>query len=64
MGHSERRSFYGESDEVVGKKVRLALDSGVDVIACFGERLEERESGNTIHVVRRQLDAIRSILVI
>lgn len=51
LGHSERRQFYGESSEIVAKKVRLALDHGVGTIACVGEKLDERESGNTIKVV-------------
>ena len=55
IGHSERRHVYGETDGQVAKKVRQALDAGLDVILCVGELLEEREAGQTEEVVRRQL---------
>jgi triosephosphate isomerase len=58
IGHSERRQYFGESDDVVGKKVKLSLDNGVSVIACIGEKLDERESGKTMDVCLRQLNAI------
>ena len=57
LGHSERRHVYGESDEQVAKKVRQALDAGLDVILCVGELLEERKAGDTEAVVGRQLKA-------
>ena len=60
LGHSERRTLFGENSEVVAKKCKLALDNGLDVIACVGEKLEERESGQTMEVVKGQLDAIKS----
>jgi len=60
IGHSERRKFYGETDEIVADKTRLALDTGLKVIACIGEKLEERESNQTMVVIERQLDAIAS----
>lgn len=60
LGHSERRQYYGENSEVVGKKTRLALDHSVGVIACIGEKLAERESGSTIKVIEEQLAAIKS----
>lgn len=58
LGHSERRSIYYETDDVVAKKTKLALESGLNVILCCGETLEEREKGNTIEVVQRHLGAV------
>lgn len=58
LGHSERRSLYGESNKVVGDKVKKALASGLNVIACIGESLDERKSGKTMDVVTGQLAAI------
>merc|ERR1719213_519223 len=57
-GHSERRTLCKESDEDVAKKTKAAIDSGVTVMACIGELLEERESGKTDEVNARQLQAI------
>ncbi len=57
LGHSERRHVYGEPDELINRKVRLALDRGLQVILCVGELLEERERGTTTEVVERQLRA-------
>lgn len=73
LGHSERRNVFGESDEVrttqcmliniiflqlIGEKVGAALAEGLKVIACIGEQLSERESGQTNAVVQRQLAAM------
>lgn len=58
VGHSERRSLYGESDELVAKKFAAARAAGLHPILCVGELLEEREQGITEQVVGRQLDAV------
>ena len=58
VGHSERRSLYGESDELVAKKYMAAQAVGLTPILCVGESLDERESGVTEQVVARQLDAV------
>jgi triosephosphate isomerase len=55
VGHSERRQYFGESDETVGRRVEHALGSGLRVIACVGELEEERDRGETEQVLRRQL---------
>ncbi|KRX01127.1 Triosephosphate isomerase [Pseudocohnilembus persalinus] len=62
IGHSERRALYGETNEVVGGKVKTCLSKGLNVIACVGEKLEEREAGKTIEVVTAQLNAIAAKL--
>jgi triosephosphate isomerase len=59
LGHSERRHVFGESDEVVAQKTKLALSHGLSVMACIGEKLDERESNKTDEVNARQLAAIR-----
>ena len=56
-GHSERRHVLGESDELVGRKTAFALEQGLKVMLCIGEKLEERESGQLEDVLRRQLDS-------
>jgi triosephosphate isomerase (TIM) len=55
IGHSERRQFYGETDETVNKKIQAALAAGLTAIFCIGETLPEREAGREIEVVERQL---------
>ena len=59
-GHSERRTLFGETDEDVAKKTKVALDNGFTVLACIGELKEEREGGITKQVNERQLNAIRA----
>lgn len=58
IGHSERRTKYGETDADTGLKVELALKAGQKVILCIGEVLEEREGGKTDEVNKRMLDAV------
>lgn len=58
VGHSERRSIYGESDEFTAQKYAAARKQGLKPILCIGELLEEREAGTTEEVVARQLDAV------
>jgi triosephosphate isomerase len=58
VGHSERRSYYGDTDDVVAAKVERALREGLKPIVCVGELLEEREADRTEEVVGRQLDAV------
>ena len=55
IGHSERRQFFGETDESVGRKAAAALHHGLQPIICVGETLEERESGQAAEVIRRQV---------
>lgn len=56
IGHSERRQYFGETDETVLKRTKAALEYGLQPIVCVGERLEERESGNTESVLKTQFD--------
>jgi triosephosphate isomerase len=58
VGHSERRSMYGETDQVVADKVRVALENNLTPLFCIGETLEEREAGNMESVVTRQIQAV------
>ncbi len=58
VGHSERRTLYGETDEWVARKFAAARRAGLSPILCVGEQLEERERGITEEVVGRQLDAV------
>jgi triosephosphate isomerase (TIM) len=56
IGHSERRQFFGETDESVAKKTKAALAAGLTPIVCVGEHLSHRESGQTHHVCKTQFD--------
>lgn len=55
LGHSERREYFGETDESLAKKVDMALKNNLEVIFCFGEVLEDRKSGNHFKVVEEQI---------
>lgn len=57
VGHSERRQYYGETDETVNRKARAALDAGLRPIICVGETLAERDSGREREVAQRQINA-------
>ncbi|HPB69301.1 MAG TPA: triose-phosphate isomerase, partial [Candidatus Omnitrophota bacterium] len=56
IGHSERRQFFGETDETVNKKIRAALKHGLLPIVCIGESLAEREQNRTMDVIRTQCE--------
>ena len=58
VGHSERRQYHGETDELVAAKAQQALSAGITPIVCVGETLAEREAGKTEGVVKRQLAAV------
>ena len=60
VGHSERRQHFGETDETAAHRARAALAAGMFVIACVGETEEERETGQTDQVLRRQLSAFET----
>lgn len=58
IGHSERRALFGDTDAVVAKKFQAAHAQGVQPILCVGESLEEREAGQTMDIVERQITAV------
>ena len=59
VGHSERRQYFGETDETVARRTAAALEAGLRVIACVGESLEERQSGQMELVLRLHVESIR-----
>jgi triosephosphate isomerase len=58
VGHSERRQYFGETDESVARRAEAALEAGLSVIACVGELEVEREAGETEEVLRRQVSVL------
>lgn len=58
VGHSERRSYYGDTDESVAERFCQAQEQGIIPVLCIGETLAEREADDTFNVVNRQLDAV------
>lgn len=61
IGHSERRQFFGETDDTVAKKTRAALAAGLGAIVCVGETLAQRDAGTTTAVVETHLGALRGL---
>jgi triosephosphate isomerase (TIM) len=59
VGHSERRQYFGETDETVARRTSAALEAGLSVIACVGESEEEREAAQTELVLRLQVESVR-----
>jgi triosephosphate isomerase len=55
IGHSERRQYFAENDEIVNKKIKTARNNGLEVILCIGESLQEREENRTFEVLDKQL---------
>jgi triosephosphate isomerase len=60
IGHSERREYFGETDETVNLKAKAALDAGIKPIICVGESLAQREAGETESLIKRQTEAALS----
>ena len=58
LGHSERRAYFGETDELLKEKVQAALKAGLHIIFCFGEELDDRKSETHFDVVKKQLSTV------
>ncbi len=56
VGHSERRQYFNETDEIINKKIKASKKNGLGVIFCIGESLKERESGETLGVLNREIE--------
>src|SRR5690606_24663885 len=61
VGHSERRSYHGETDELVAQKAAAALNAGITPVVCVGETLQEQEAGQTHAVIERQLAPVLAL---
>ena len=55
IGHSERRKIFGETDEIINKKIKKALKSGLEPIFCIGETLEEKQQNNTFKILEKEI---------
>lgn len=62
IGHSERRTLFGETDEVCLKKLKRTLETNLKIVYCIGESLQERESGITNDVIAKQLQHFKSVV--
>jgi triosephosphate isomerase (TIM) len=62
IGHSERRQYFGETNEIVAQKTKNALSKKLSVVLCIGEKLEEREAGKTLEIIDEQLQAVKKEL--
>lgn len=62
LGHSERRTHFGQTDEIISQKVANCMKLGMKIIFCFGETLEQRQANQTIETVEKQLNAIKEIV--
>jgi triosephosphate isomerase len=62
LGHSERRQYFKEDNEILKTKLEYALSKGLKVIYCIGESLEERQAGKTIDVCKSQLEPVKELL--
>lgn len=58
IGHSERRALFGEEDQLIADKIKLAVKKNITPVLCVGESLEQREQGETKHVVLQQLEGV------
>jgi triosephosphate isomerase len=56
IGHSERRQYFNETDEIVNRKIKAAQKGGLSVIFCLGESLEERDAGRTFDIIEREMN--------